>query len=160
MQWTLFSRHFFMEILKVSGIVRMQRTLFSRHNLWCLGKCLKWPIYCPLQRNCERVHIHCPYTGSSSKMQICMEGISAGGAQVQLNCTRSAKPSTPWTVSQWSANSCSELWRQCVFGNEIAAYCLYIKLIVHACQKYICLFHIKVLVICWQQHRDKYGHVL
>ena len=34
------------------------------------------------------------------------------------------------------------------------------KLIVHACQKYICLFHIKVLVICWQQHRDNYGHVL
>ena len=102
----------------------------------------------------------CPHTGSSSKMQICMEGISSGEAQVQLNCTKSAKPLTHWTVNQLSANSCSEWWRQGVFWNEIAAHFLCFKLIVHACQKYICLFHIKVLLICWQQHRHNYGHVL
>ena len=86
----------------------------------------------------------------------------SGEAQVQLNCTKSAKPLTHWTVNQLSANSCSEWWRQGVFWNEIAAHFLCFKLIVHACQtpKYICLFHIKVLVICWQQHRDNYGHVL
>ena len=92
-------------------------------------------------------------------MQICMEGISAGGAQVQLNCTKSAKLSMNWTANQWSANSCSEQWKRC-FSKRICSLNLYFKLTVHVSEKYMCLLHIEVLVICWQQHRDNYEHVI
>ena len=52
MQQTLFSRHFFMEILKVPGIVRMQQTplflpgtfllKYQNHRLGCLSR---WPSH-------------------------------------------------------------------------------------------------------------------
>ena len=37
---------------------------------------------------------------------------------------------------------------------------MHFKLTVHVSEEYMCLLHIEVLVICWQQHRDNYEHVI
>ena len=63
-------------------------------------------------------------------------------------------------LSAWGSAEVNDTFCQVLFFMKISKVPgnvqMHFKLTVHVSEEYMCLLHIEVLVICWQQHRDTY----
>ena len=80
-----------MDILKVPGKVRTKRNFFARQFLYGNIESV-WDSAVATNTFFQALFMEkVPGKVRKRRTLFCMEGISAGGAQVQLNCTKSAK---------------------------------------------------------------------